>query len=108
MAAFDLVAAAQRFPDMNVTIRLGDLLKANEALVRKVRREVERELEDRKVEYGDTLIPRKEVVRMLGCNPSTLWRWEQEDYLHPVRIGTKVLYPKGELDSLLKSKSAKS
>lgn len=102
----DLVSLAKQFPDMSVTIRLGDLLQANEALVRKVRTEVEEELEKRREEYGDTLVPKKDVQKMLGVDPSTLWRWEKAGYLTPVRIGVKVMYRKGELDRLVRSREA--
>lgn len=102
----DLITLSEQFPDMSVTIRLGDLLEANEALVRKVRREVERELEQRREEYGDTLVPREEVLRMLKVDPSTLWRWEKAGYLSPVRIGVKVMYRKGDLDRVIGSRTA--
>ena len=102
----DLITLSEQFPDMSVTIRLGDLLEANEALVRKVRREVERELEQRREEYGDTLVPREDVLRMLKVDPSTLWRWEKAGYLSPVRIGVKVMYRKGDLDRVIGSRTA--
>lgn len=104
----DLVSLAKQFPEMSVTVRLGDLLEANEALVRKVRQEVEREQERRREEFGDTLITRDEVIRMLRVHPSTLWRWEKAGYLSPVRIGVKVMYRQGELDRLIGSKTAAS
>ncbi len=101
----DLITLSEQFPDMSVTIRLGDLLEANEALVRKVRREVERELEQRREEYGNTLVPREDVLRMLKVDPSTLWRWEKAGYLSPVRIGVKVMYRKGDLDRVIGSRT---
>ena len=101
----DLISLAKQFPEMSVTVRLGDLLEANEALVRKVRREVEREQERLREGYGDTLVPREEVLRMLRVHPTTLWRWEKAGYLSPVRIGVKVMYRKGELDRLIGSKT---
>lgn len=102
----DLVSLAKQFPEMSVTVRLGDLLEANEALVRKVRREVEKEQEQRRAEWGDTLVPKAEVQKMLGVDASTLWRWEKAGYLAPVRIGVKVMYRKGELDRLIGSRTA--
>lgn len=101
----DLISLSKQFPGMSVIIRLDDLLEAQEALVRRVRREVEKELESRREEYGDTLIPREEVLAMLKVHPTTLWRWEKANYLTPVRIGVKVMYRKGELDRLLGSKT---
>lgn len=101
----DLISLAKQFPEMSVTVRLSDLLEANEALVKKVREEAERELERRREEYGDTLVPREDVLRMLKVDPSTLWRWEKAGYLSPVRIGVKVMYRKGDLDRLVGSKT---
>lgn len=43
---------ARQFPDMSVTIRLGDLLEANKALVREVRKEVEAEVAEREKVAG--------------------------------------------------------
>lgn len=102
----DLVSLAKQFPEMSVTVRLGDLLEANEALVRKVRAEAEREQAQRREEYGGTLVPREDVLRMLHVHPTTLWRWEKAGYLSPVRIGVKVMYRQGELDRLIGSKTA--
>lgn len=101
----DLISIAKQFPEMSVTVRLGDLLEANEALVRKVRAEAEREQAQRREEYGGTLVPREDVLRMLHVHPTTLWRWEKAGYLSPVRIGVKVMYRQGELDRLIGSKT---
>lgn len=91
---------------MSITIRLGDLLKANADLVRQVRDEAERDMARRRLEYGDTLIAKEEArIQLLGgVDPSTLWRWEKRDYLHPVRIGVKVFYRKGEIKRLIEGK----
>ena len=103
----DLTSIAQAYPDMAVTIRLRDLLEANETLVRKVREEAEREAKRRITVYEDTLIAKEEArVRLLGgVDPSTLWRWEKRGYLHPVRIGTAVFYKKGDIDMIINSKN---
>ena len=90
---------------MSVTIRLGDLLDANEALVRRVREEA---MACRSVDE-DELVP-KEVarVRLLGgVDPSTLWRWEKAGYLVPVRIGVKVFYRRGDIARLTGRKEGK-
>ena len=102
----DLLNLAKSFPDMNVTIRLGDLLKANEDLIRTVRAEAEAEAAHRTEVYEDTLIRKEEArVRLLGgVDPSTLWRWEKRGYLTPVRIGVKVFYRKGDIDRLIDGK----
>ena len=98
----DLIELSRQFPDLSVTVRLGDLVAANERLARKVRREAEAEMERRRDEYGDILIPKEEARRMLGNpSPTTLWRWEGREYLHPVRIGTRVHYRKSEIERIM-------
>lgn len=101
----DLISLAKQFPEMSVTVRLSDLLEANEALMRKLKKEAEREREQLREGYGDTLVPREDVLRMLHVHPTTLWRWEKAGYLSPVRIGVKVMYRQGELDRLIGSKT---
>lgn len=103
----DLIGLAREFPDMCVTIRLGDLLEANEALARRVREEARRESG---AVADDELVP-KEVARkrlLGGVDPSTLWRWEKAGYLAPVRIGTKVYYRRGDISRLVDGKQEKT
>ena len=104
----DLMTMAKQFPEMTVSIRLRDLLEANEELVRKVRAEAEREQSRRDRQAGDHLIRKEEARRMLGSpDPSTLWRWEQRGYLTPVRIGVKVFYRRSDIDGIIKAKTEK-
>lgn len=104
----DLMSMAKAFPEMAVTIRLGDLLKANEELVRRVRAEAEREQARRERQAGDRLVPKEEARGLLGGpDPSTLWRWEKAGYLSPVRIGGKVFYRRSDIDGIIAAKSEK-
>lgn len=99
---------AERFPEMSVTVRLGDLLEANERLARRVREEAEAEMASRERRFGCGLIPRDEVVRMLRVDPSTLWRWENEyGCLRAVRFGRKVYYREDDIESVIRSHTGK-
>lgn len=99
---------AQQFPDMSVTIRLGDLMEANEALIRKVREEVEAEVLERERTSGCRLIPKEEVKAMLGVCNTTLWRWEKEyDYLKPVRFGGKTFYRELDITAIIEAHTGK-
>lgn len=95
---------AKEFPGMSVTITLGDLLEANEALVKKVREEVEAEILERERVWGCRLIPKAEVKAMLGVCDTTLWRWEKEyDYLRPVRFGGKTFYREPDINAIIEA-----
>jgi hypothetical protein len=99
---------AKAFPDMTVSIRLRDLLEANEELVRKVRAEAEREQARRDRQAGDHLVRKEDARAILGNpDPSTLWRWEKAGYLTPVKIGVKVFYRRSAIDALIKSNEKK-
>ena len=83
---------------MSVTVRLCDLVAANEALARRVREDAVR---DRSLDE-DELVPKEDARKRLlgGVDPSTLWRWEKVGYLKPVRIGVKVYYRRGDIARL--------
>ncbi len=99
---------ARDYPEITVTIRLRDLLEANEALVRQVRTEAEREQARRDRQAGDHLIPKEEARRQLGSpDPSTLWRWEKAGYITPVRIGVRVFYRESDIARIIKEKEQK-
>lgn len=100
----DLQALAQAFPDMTVSISLSDLLKSQEMLIEKVRREERKAIENEIGEIDD-LIPRVVVQKKLGVDPSTLWRWEKCGYLGAVRIGTKVFYRAKAVNKMLEGKT---
>lgn len=105
----NLFELAKTCPDVFVSVRLGDLLDANEKLARKVRAEVEAEQQRRREEYGDYLIPKEEARRMLGGpDPSTMWRWEKKGYLSPVKIGDRVYYRESAVDAIIEKNTVRN
>lgn len=98
----NLIELAKQCPELSVTIRLGDLIEANESLIRKVRLELEQLITDANTE---TYPSREKVAEMLGVEVVTLWRWDKQDYLKPVRIGGKVRYRMSDIQNILGSKN---
>ena len=98
---------ARQFPDMSVTIRLGDLLEANRALVREVRKEVEAEVAEREKVAGGRLVPKDDFQKMVGVNSSTLYRWAKAGYLRPVKFGTKVFYLEQDIVAIIEAHTEK-
>lgn len=50
-------------------------------------------------------LTRKEAAKMLGVILSTLWKWDKNNYLKPVKIGTKVLYRLSDIEAILTQKA---
>jgi len=47
-----------------------------------------------------------EVAKELQVTKPTLWRWNKNCYLQPVKIGRKLLYRKSDVDALLEKEGA--
>ena len=52
----------------------------------------------------ETYISANQVSNLLGVSKSTLWRWEKENYLVPVRVGNKLRYKESEAKQLMEGK----
>lgn len=57
-------------------------------------------LAERAAESQEMKIPRRDVARRLGVDPSTLWRWNKSGYHKPVRQGRKVFYRESDVIDL--------
>ncbi|MBP8999826.1 MAG: helix-turn-helix domain-containing protein [Bacteroidales bacterium] len=59
------------------------------------------------------MIDEKSAVAVVGCaemldiHVTTLYRWEKQNYLIPIRIGTKVRYRKSDIEKLLSNRTDK-
>ena len=53
-----------------------------------------------KGEKDETLLTVRQASALLGVDRSTLWRWEKEGYLRPIRIGRKVRYQLSAVNAL--------
>ena len=52
----------------------------------------------------DVLLTKKEVMERLGVSSTTLWNWENDRYLLPVKVGRKVFYRLSDINQLLGGK----
>lgn len=52
----------------------------------------------------ETYLTIEEVTQKIGCDRSTLWRWDKENYLTPVRIGAKVRYKQSDITKIMEGK----
>lgn len=49
----------------------------------------------------EVYLSRTKTALMLGVTLSTLWRWDKENYLTPVRVGSKVLYRETDIQKVI-------
>ena len=61
-------------------------------------------ISDREEVKKETYISANQVSNLLGVSKSTLWRWEKENYLVPVRVGNKLRYKESEVKQLMEGK----
>lgn len=88
---------AESYPDISINIKLPDLLDAFRQVAEEIYETHQRE---EAVKREDVLITREEAMRQLGVSSSTLWRWEKDDYLKPVRHGARVKFHQRDIDAL--------
>lgn len=91
----DLVKAC---PDVIISVRLADLIEANEALIQKAKIELEELVTDQQAE---TYPSRQKVAEILDVDLTTLHRWAQRGILVPLSIGGKRRYRMSEVRRIL-------
>ena len=94
----NLLELAEKYPEISVTIRLGDLIEANEMLIKRAKEELEQLITDQNTETYPT---REKVREILGVSSATLWRWAQSGYLKPLNCGGKRRYRMSDVRRIL-------
>lgn len=96
--SFQLVELASSCPGLMVTVKCSDLIEAFRLVVEETKLQREQVNSDQATE---TYLTEEEVKQMLGTSHSTLWRWQKQEYLSPVKIGRKNRYRKSEIEALI-------
>lgn len=53
----------------------------------------------------ETFLTPDEVSAMVGVSRNTLWRWDKEHYLTPVKVGRNLRYKRSEVLLLMNGKT---
>ena len=93
-----LIEVARKCPDLTVSIRLGDLIEANQNLVEEALMRLEKSVAESRTEI---YLSRTKVMEMLEVASATLWRWEKCGYLVPLSVGGKKRYRLSDIQRLL-------
>ena len=100
--SFQLVELASSCPGLMVTVKFTDLVDVVKFVVEETKLQREQVSSDQTTE---TYLTEDEVKQLLGVSHSTLWRWQKQEYLSPVKIGRKNRYRKSEIVALINQKN---
>lgn len=94
----NLIELAKACPDAIISVKVGDLIEANEALVAKTKEQLEQLITDSATE---TYPSRQKVAEILDVDLSTLHRWAKRGLLEPIEIGGKRRYRMSDVRRML-------
>ena len=96
-----LIELAKECPDVTISVKASDLL----AFGRTIKNELLDELKNAKLEteelIKDDMLTREETMERFNISSATLWRWGQNGYLSPVKVGAQVRYRLSEINAML-------
>ncbi len=98
MQNVDIIELAKACPNAIISIKVGDLIEANEALINRTKEQLEQIVTDANTE---TYPSREKVAEILGIDKSTLWRWAKRGILVPIEVGGKRRYRMSDVRRML-------
>lgn len=90
----DLIQISKYLPDMNVTVKVSDLLEMAQFCVQ----DTIKQFADTNTE---TYLSAAKVAKMLDISESTISRWGKRNYLLPIKVGGKRRYRRSDVERLL-------
>lgn len=94
----NLIELAKVCPEAIISVKVGDLIEANVALVAKTKEQLEQLITDSATE---TYPSRQKVAEILDVDLSTLHRWAKRGLLVPIEIGGKRRYRMSDVRRML-------
>lgn len=94
----NLIELAKQCPDLVVSIKLHELVEANNLLIAEVKQQLEQTIADEKAE---TYPSREKVMEILDVSQATMWRWAKSGLLVPVNVGGKRRYRMSDVRRIL-------
>jgi len=94
----DLIKLAENCPNLNITLRVGEIVEAINYCVLTTRKELEQQIIDANTETYPSVA---KVAEILDVDKSTLWRWQKQGYLVPIEVGGKRRYKMSDVKRIL-------
>lgn len=98
----NLIELAKVCPEAIISVKVGDLIEANEALVAKTKEQLEQIITDQATE---TYPSRQKVAEIFDVDLSTLHRWAKRGLLVPIEIGGKRRYKMSDVRRMLNGRA---
>lgn len=87
--------------NITISVSVNDLKEWHKTVIEDTKEKLENLILSEKAER---YLSAKQVSEMLNVDLSTLWRWEQKEYLIPAKVGGKRRYKLSDVKSLLERK----
>lgn len=102
----DLIQLAEQYPRLTISVSLDDLLTAGRTLADELLDSIVRTHDEHPApaKEEDELLTKEETRRKLGVSVTTLWRWAQDGYLTPIKVGVQVRYRLSDINAILVKK----
>lgn len=84
--------------NVTLAVSISDLHEWSKGLIAETKRELEQSVVDEK---SETYLTAKQTSEKLDVDLTTLWRWEKQGILLPVRAGKKRRYKMSDIKSML-------
>jgi len=94
----NLLEFSKNYPNLNITVKLEELIEMVQYCILKTRKELEQLVTDANTE---TYPSSDKVAEILDVSKPTLWRWRKQNYLVPISIGGKIRYKMSDVKRLL-------
>ena len=103
----DVYTLASEYPDTVIQLKVSDLVEAARVFAKDLAIELTMEIEKEENEsvvpnFPQSLLTKREVMKLLGVGETTLWRWAtQYDYLRPVMIGGERRWKRKDIEAIM-------
>ncbi|KAA6321069.1 hypothetical protein EZS27_029237 [termite gut metagenome] len=94
----NVVELAKQCPDVNITLKAGELIEAIDYCVNRTRKELEQQITDANTESYPSA---EQTAKILNVDRSSLWRWAKSGYLTPIEVGGKRRYKMSDIKRIL-------
>ena len=94
----DINKLIEQYPDLNVTLRAGELAQLVEHVIEKAKEAFSPKKEE------ETYLTTEKTAEMLDVDRSTLWRWNKIGYLKHISVGGKRRYRLSDIERILNEK----